>query len=942
MSKKNEPGMAYDMNKLNKIFAFLSIAFLITVIWVFLDDYLRPWKAYQIEAMQIKREKISESIDDFDRNVDKEKLEQFNQQMEEARVIVAARQDDIDRIESEMARLARDLKSQTLTNGTLSAEVAELAFKYGIALSKGKRTTGDVYKQLTETKAAFAQSTDRMIDLRNKDKALRDELRVLQAELTEAEKGLNDLIMGRELMIQAKDKLAFDPIFALRNAPFLDFLDPTLAVHQVVLDNITDDRYFVNVPKVDRCITCHTFIDQEGYEDQPNPHKTHPRLGLMVGLNSPHPVKSYGCTTCHGGEGHRVNDFVSIAHTPQNETQKAEWMEKYNWHEPKYILQPMLPLQHTESSCVKCHNQVEFIPGATTVAEGRNLLEKYGCYGCHKIENWEHKRKPGPSLERISSKITKEFFKSWVWNPKSFNPHALMPAFFMQSNNSAPEFVEMNIAEVNAMAEYIWEQSKPYEPFMAYKPGNAERGKKLIKDVGCMACHGVEGYEQESRQVNAIAGPFLTGTGSKVDPDWLVSWLKKPDHYDAGTIMPSFRLSDQEVQDIATYLMSLKNESFERLRFEPLNNEIVEKILMTYYTAFDPIEVATEKLAQMSTREKTLELGHRSIGKYGCYSCHNVEGFDDRAPIGPELTNIGSKPLTQFGFNFQKDVPKTRHDWIKAHLINPSRWDEGMDSRFQDLTRMPNFSLTSREAELMTTALLGQVSEYVPLRGVRRLDAQETIANEGMKLLNKYGCVGCHQIDGQHGNLLALYQDDINEGPPRLVDQGHRQQTDWFYYFIGNVHTIRPWLKVRMPSYNLTNEERNVLAEGFQAMSRQHTFVDHSEGVIWEPGERQAAIQLFENFACASCHSEGLDSTITPSAPSLFLTKKRLRPDWVKKWLRDPQAIMPGTLMPNFWEGGESMDPTVLDGDVDKQIDALTKYLIEMGHSEYRAPIKRN
>jgi mono/diheme cytochrome c family protein len=942
MTKKTEPGMAYDMNKLNKIFAFLSIAFLITVIWVFLDDYLRPWKAYQIEAMKIQREKLSQSIDDFDRNIDPEKLEKFNSNMEQARLAVAARQDDIDRVEQEIMRVQRDLKAQTLVNGTLSAKVAELAFKYGKAQSTAARSADRAFQRLQRTKQDFANSMDRMIALQNNESELRNELRGYQEEMIVAERELNELLMSRNLMVQAKARTKFDPIFAIRNAPFLDFLDPTLEVRQVVLENITDDRYFVHVPKVDRCITCHTFIDQEGYEDLPNPHRTHPMLNIMVGANSPHPVQTYGCTTCHGGEGHRVNDFASIAHTPQNDEQKVEWISKYNWQEPKYILQPMLPLQYTESSCLKCHADVEFVPGAQKLTAGRNLIEKYGCYGCHQIEGWEHKRKPGPSLERIASKITKDFFKSWVWNPKAFNRHALMPAFFMQENNSTPEFMEMNIAEVNAMAEYIWEKSLDYKPFAQYRQGNADRGKQLIKDVGCMACHGVEGFEAESRAVGAIAGPYLTGTGSKVDPDWLVSWLIKPDHYDPETIMPSFRLTEREAQDIATYLMSLRNESFERLEFEPLNPEVRDRILMTYYTAFDPIDVAEQRLARMSDREKTLELGHRSVGKYGCYSCHNVEGFDDRSPIGPELTGIGTKPLTQFGFNFQNDVNKTRQDWIKAHLINPARWDEGMDPRFQDLTRMPNFSLTNREAELMTLALLGQVTDYIPLSGVRRLTPNEAIANEGWKLMNKYACVACHQVDGEHGNLLALYEDDINEGPPRLADQGFKQQTEWFHYFLDNVHTIRPWLNVRMPSYNLTNEERNILTEAFQAMSNQRTFVDLREPVKWMPGEREAARLLFDTYACASCHTEGFDASIPPSAPSLYLTKRRLRPEWVKEWLKDPQGMMPGTLMPGFWEGGESLDPTILDGDPVRQIDALTKYLLEVGHDNFRPGLKKN
>ena len=31
----------------------------------------------------------------------------------------------------------------------------------------------------------------------------------------------------------------------------------------------------------------------------------------------------------------------------------------------------------------------------------------------------------------------------------------------------------------------------------------------------------------------------------------------------------------------------------------------------------------------MSAEEQMLELGQRAIGRYGCYSCHEIQGFED-------------------------------------------------------------------------------------------------------------------------------------------------------------------------------------------------------------------------------------------------------------------------------------------------------------------------
>ena len=82
-----------------------------------------------------------------------------------------------------------------------------------------------------------------------------------------------------------------------------------------------------------------------------------------------------------------------------------------------------------------------------------------------------------------------------------------------------------------------------------------------------------------------------------------------------------------------------------------------------------------------------------------------------------ELTKEGSKPIEQFGYGLQHGkVGHTRHEWISAHLKNPKIWDEGLPKPFKDLNRMPNFYLNDSEIDAMVTAILGQVSDPIPLK----------------------------------------------------------------------------------------------------------------------------------------------------------------------------------------------------------------------------------
>jgi mono/diheme cytochrome c family protein len=944
---KREPGMAYDTKVLNKIFAVISVVFLLVTIWVVMDDYIRPWKAIQVKALDIEKQKIQEKIKEIDGSIDGQKLKEAKAKISEAEKSLEAKKTEIDKVNEKIAEIERKIYVQNMTNGVNGSQASEYQFKYEHALVEKH------FDEAKELKVKFDSFKKKEMEGKDQLKAYQaqlavanDEMKVLMTDKTAAEKELKKMVGDKELLLQAMSGTEKSPVWALRNSPFIDYLDPTIKIRQYVISKATNDFYFQQVPKIDRCTTCHVFIDKPGYEDQTNPYKTHPNLeNLAVGANSAHPAKDFGCTSCHGGVGDRVNDFNSPAHIPQNKEQEKEWVEKYHWHEPHKVPQPMLPLQYTEGMCMKCHKGVDRIPMADKLNEGRRLVEQYGCYGCHKIEGWEHHKKPGPSLQKISSKVSKEWIKNWIWSPKSFNPKSKMPSYFNQANNSHPEFKAKNMAEVNAMAEYIHRTSKDYKPFQGYVGGNAETGKELIQTVGCVGCHMVEGINEKWNNVGSRAGTYLTGTGSKVDPDWLVSWLKKPSHYQEDTIMPSFRLTDKEANDIAAYLLSLKNPQFAGLEFPSLDKKIRDEILVEdYFSAFDTVDVAKKKLEKMTDDERTMELAKRSISKYGCYSCHNINGFEGDLPqIGPELTKEGSKPVEQFGFGQQTQVPRTRQAWLTQHLKLPSIWDIGVPKPFKDLNKMPNFYLNDQEIESIVLMILGQVADKVPLAGQKILDANEKYYAEGMKVANKYNCYGCHKIDGIGGKLSEAFEDQ-NYGPPYLVKEGYRVQTEWLYNFLKNVHPIRTYVNVRMPSFNFTHDELNALVMGFSAGAAQNTFPEPTK-VQWEPGEREAAQKMWNELACTSCHSLGFTKD-APQAPNLHYAKGRLRAAWMEEWLGNPQKILPYTSMPAFWDDGSgnltSAVDGVLDNDPKRQIKAMRKLIQEFGYDYQPTPFARN
>ena len=62
------------------------------------------------------------------------------------------------------------------------------------------------------------------------------------------------------------------------------------------------------------------------------------------------------------------------------------------------------------------------------------------------------------------------------------------------------------------------------------------------------------------------------------------------------------------------------------------------------------------------------------------------------------------------------------------------------------------------------------------------------------------------------------------------------------------------------------------------------------------------ARSLFSSTAapCLKCHATGDPAhDRIATAPNFLLAKERLKPDWVERWIIDPQAISPGTAMPS-------------------------------------------
>jgi cytochrome c2 len=650
--------------------------------------------------------------------------------------------------------------------------------------------------------------------------------------------------------------------------------------------------------------------------------RTHPhRFELLVKTHNP---ETFGCTSCHGGQGAQTK---GVRHRAFRHGE-----DDHDWNDPLTdevtVMGKKFKGAFMQSKCNKCHTQELTLPHAPLLSQGKMLFTDVGCWGCHPIEGYNELAKRGPTLTNIPGKTTRGWLQTWISYPKGWRPATRMPNFWPGAvdpesvphpDTEKPEQVlahnqKLRENEVSAIVAYLWTNSDKAPLLAQAAPrGDAARGKETFESVGCQGCHVAE-KDSKARRSDASPerdyAPNLWNVADKVRPEWVYSWVKNPKALWPETKMPDLRLSDAEAANVTAYLMTLRSD-----RSYP-----------------EPKYVAGEQ-------QKLAAQGKELISKYGCFGCHNIKGFESAQKIGTELTEHGRKAVELLDFGdvqFFTEDPKhhqTYANWVWEKLHVPRVFGY---ERVE--TRMPQFDFTDDEALAILTFLKGQTGEAPdPVYRTGTTEVQAAVF-KGERLVFWNGCRNCHVVEKRGGKIRDLYnEDNVSFAPPILTGEGAKVQPSWLFSFLKGPVTLRPWLSVRMPTFHFTDSEATELVHYFTAASNK-SFPYLTADIHPLGGERaREADQLFKELQCANCHVVGQmrpGQDPGSAAPNLLLAKERLRPDWIPLWLKNPQALMDGTRMPSFWDFSDEAHPTspskLFGGDARQQIDALRDYLMNL------------
>ena len=822
---------------LHVVFAVSSIAFLGSTVWMIAADHIRPWKKIQREFHLVETTKLQETEKKKQEELlakHSKELEAVNQKIAEADATankngpaIAAKQSDLKRLDGEFTDLDTKRRFQ-------KAELDSLRSLYDGMIDRGEEVGARKYIQSTIIPA---------------EKKLDEFTVAYQAKLAEldaAKKELKGLLGNVDLLVKEKDRLELDvnrvkrtlaekdKIYgegslvnkvaaAIRGLPGLDVATPPQRIQQISLPELTINYNFKEVPRYDRCTTCHQGMDKLGYAKgepgneglKPEFH-SHPQLtpgataldpkgnvvkaGLYLDANGPHPINKFGCTVCHGGQGSGT-DFTYSSHEPSDLHEKHEWEKNQNWREMHHWDFPMLPTRFMESSCLKCHTQVTDIPDAKKLQAGFNRITKFGCTGCHQIggdgstgPDLTDNRPVGPNLKHIASKAPKDWTAKWIKAPHSFRPDTRMPAFYGVTNNAAKADQPKANAEVHAITAFLYAKStKPAGYQEVTNAGDAEAGKNLFMQKGCVACHAHKEFPTEKfpkpvqEYVAADYGPNLSNISAKF-PDvktgqsWLANWIHAPEKYHAQTLMPNLQISLDDSANIAAWLLSVKGDvpkQFDEL--PPVSDPEVSKALDELVTLFKrkggtSLVDLPKTVSKMTTDEKLLYLGEKSVSRLGCFGCHTISGYENAKPIGTPLNGWGSKSPTKLDFGHiaeyltdqleehgkrdgtdeyygEKLAEHTRMGFLYQKLHRPRSYDYKKTNEnlkdWDDRLRMPQFTWANddKAVEEVMTFVLGLVEDKINTKFLPKYTPQKQALAQGRKLIDRYNCKGCHVVE---------------------------------------------------------------------------------------------------------------------------------------------------------------------------------------------------
>ena len=632
---------------------------------------------------------------------------------------------------------------------------------------------------------------------------------------------------------------------------------------------------------VDRCQSCHVGTDPKLVPTQITLTKAD--LGMAKNTDAPftshpdpdlikwHPNEKFGCSPCHGGNG-RALDSVTKAHG-----RYEHWL----W--------PLYYPENYNAGCQQCHASDMVTEHAPVLNEGKQLYRAKGCIGCHRFQGFDDEDEKLVSTRQQLTQLASEKAANELEIPRlkklgdQASDNATAEAYYAKAN-------ELTITDSKMDAQLLVMDT---------------RSHNLLQEV-------------------KKVGPDLKEVRMKLHKEWIPYWLGNTHTFRPTTKMPQFRLSQDEIHAIASFIWQ-QGITGPALEVQKPGNADHGKVLLE---------------------------------SRGCLACHSIGEGADRVggTFSANLSRVGEKDNYDYLVRWVHN-PRQRtrpyspsekrdlgpEDYAKHNLPfvfdleHPRDPNDGREMVVMQATVMPSLRLSEDDARDVASYLITKKHPDAQYAAADYMD-DPALREKGKDLVRHYGCSGCHEISGMEdeGRIgteltnegskpierldFALYTEDAKRGV--LPDGTKLKRGSWFdskgffeqkllnpaVYDQGKYHA-NPNDALRMPKPNL-NDPATGATDKAQLDSLVTFLLGSTDPTLpaeymYKPVDRRRAIQegwwIATKYNCIGCHQIDIgQSSVLMGLPMYQAENKanlppnltsegaRVNPEWLKRFLANP------------------------------------------------------
>jgi hypothetical protein len=243
----------YSIRRLNMIFALSSLVLLAVTGLMVGYDYIRGWKWFQLEFMRMQQERISQEITVAQAEENKQQLADLDAQDRKNEIELARHRDqylsaqkELDAIEGDHYRADQDYR---FAKANLDAQryITEASIVQHLADAPRQQAEYERQtKHLNDLQLALQEST------RKRDAAKANVDQWLK-KIKDAEDKKKELTASADLLTKQLGTVDMKPFSTnwILSQPMLDFVNPVIKIDQVVLNDLSIDMNYMNVPRVE-------------------------------------------------------------------------------------------------------------------------------------------------------------------------------------------------------------------------------------------------------------------------------------------------------------------------------------------------------------------------------------------------------------------------------------------------------------------------------------------------------------------------------------------------------------------------------------------------------------------------------------------------------------------------------------------------------------------